>query len=127
MSVIDGIVIEYDDGTVESFGFKDNQAADDIDSMRISEEKSEESVVACPCEDNADYSYINVADLTMEAGGGNCHGFITFGDSSPVVTVSGFHASSGDDITEAGPGETWEFSAYSHNEKSYIIWKNWSA
>ena len=116
MRVIEGVEIEYGDGTIEKFSFKDNEA---------SEEKSEESVVVCYCKNNTIYFYTNVTDLTMEAGEGECHGFITFGGSSPVITMSNSFASSGDDINNAGPGETWEFSVYSHNGKSYIIWKNW--
>ena len=44
-----------------------------------------------------------------------------------IVTVSGFTASGGDDITGAAAGQVWEFSVFPHNSGSSIIWKNWSA
>lgn len=125
MRDIDGVEIEYGDGTVEKFNFKDKKASENIDSMLFSKEESEESFVVCSCENNKFYSYTNVANLTMEASDGKCYGFITFGDSSPTITIGDTFVPSGDDINNAGPGETWEFSVYSHNGKSYIIWKNW--
>lgn len=78
--------------------------------------------------DNTDYSYTNTRYLTLKGANVNCHGFITFQSTyNPTISVSGFGASSGDDITKAAKGQVWEFSVYTHNSKSYIIWKNWSA
>ena len=78
-------------------------------------------------EDYKEYSYTNVTKLAMTGTAVDAHGFVTFGSSAPSVAVNGFTASSGDDINDAVAGETWEFSVYPHNGKSYIIWKNWSA
>lgn len=77
-------------------------------------------------EDYKEYSYTNVTSLKMTGAAVDAHGFITFGSSSPSITVSGFTASSGDDIAGAAAGQVWEFSVYPHNGKSYIIWKKWS-
>jgi hypothetical protein len=83
--------------------------------------------VTLTVEDYKEYSYTAVTSLTMTGVAVNAHGFITFGSSAPTVSVSGFTASSGDDITAAKASEIWEFSIYPHNSGSYIIWKNWSA
>ena len=77
--------------------------------------------------DNKDYVYTDVTSLSMTGAVVECHGFVTFGSSAPSVTVSGFTASGGDDITSAAAGQVWEFSVFPHNSGSYIIWKNWSA
>ena len=77
--------------------------------------------------DNKDYVYTDVTSLSMTGAAVECHGFVTFGSSAPSVTVSGFTASGGDDITSAAAGQVWEFSVFPHNSGSYIIWKNWSA
>ena len=68
-----------------------------------------------------------VTSLALTGAVVECHGFVTFGSSKPSVTVSGFTASGGDDITGAAAGQVWEFSVFPHNSGSYIIWKNWSA
>lgn len=75
--------------------------------------------------DNKEYNYTAVTSLTMTGTAVDAHGFITFG-SNPTISVSGFDASSGDDITGAGSGEVWEFSCMEHNSKSYIVWKKWA-
>lgn len=72
-----------------------------------------------------EYDYTAVTSLTMTGTAVDAHGFITFG-SNPTISVSGFDASSGDDITGAGSGEVWEFSCMEHNSKSYIVWKKWA-
>ena len=77
-------------------------------------------------EDNKEYIYSSVAGLTMTGAAVKCHGFITFADTTPSVSVSGFTASAGDDITEAAAGQIWEFSVFPHFDGSFIIWKNWS-
>lgn len=76
--------------------------------------------------DYKDYSYTAVSSFNMTGAAVNAHGFITFGSSTPSVTVKGFAASSGDDITSAAASQVWEFSVYPHNGGGYIIWKNWS-
>lgn len=77
--------------------------------------------------DNTIYSMTGVTSLALTGAAVECHGFVTFGSSAPSVTVSGFTASGGDDITGAAAGQVWEFSVFPHNSGSYIIWKNWSA
>ena len=77
--------------------------------------------------DNTIYSMTGVTSLALTGAVVECHGFVTFGSSAPSVTVSGFTASGGDDITSAAAGQVWEFSVFPHNSGSYIIWKNWSA
>ena len=76
--------------------------------------------------DYTEYAYTAVTSLTMTGVAVNCHGFITFASSAPTISVNGFTASAGDDITEAAAGQVWEFSVFPHNSGSYIIWKNWS-
>lgn len=77
--------------------------------------------------ENKEYSFTAVTSLTMTGAAVGCHGFITFAASAPTISVSGFTAAGGDDITEAAASEVWEFSVYAHNSGSYIVWKNWSA
>lgn len=76
--------------------------------------------------ENKEYIYSDVAGLTMTGAAVKCHGFITFGTTTPNVKVSEFTASAGDDITEAAAGQIWEFSVFPHFDGSFIIWKNWS-
>lgn len=78
-------------------------------------------------EGNCDYSLTTVTSLTMVGAAVHCHGFISFGSVLPIITISGFAASSGDDITAATANEVWEFSVYPFDGNSYIIWKKWSA
>ena len=77
--------------------------------------------------DNTIYSMTGVTSLALTGAAVECHGFVTFGSSAPSVTVSGFTASGGNDITGAAAGQVWEFSVFPHNSGAYIIWKNWSA
>ncbi len=76
-------------------------------------------------QDNMEYSLTGVTDLTLMGAPVNCHGFVTFGVRG-VLSIEGFTASGGDNITKAATGEVWEFSVADHNGGSYIIWKNWS-
>lgn len=84
-------------------------------------------------ENNREYWFDGVTELSMVGAGVNCHGFIVFkGGITPTVNISGFSASTGDDITSIGTtssdGSVWEFSV-SHplnSDSSFIIWKNWS-
>lgn len=74
---------------------------------------------------NREYSYTEVTSLTLTGNtSAEAMGFITFSsDASHTVTLSGFTAVGGDDITEAAASEVWEFSC----KGGYIIFKNWSA
>ena len=72
-------------------------------------------------EDNYDYTFNNVSFLNLTAGTGSCHGFITFGSSTPRVSLHGFTKVDGD-IANAAASTVWEFSCYN----KYIIFKNWS-
>ena len=117
MRAIDGVEIEYGDGTIERYDFQDKNAK-----VKFVEGSG---AVVCPCEDNTDYSYTDVTDFEMVVGAARCHGFITF-ETKGTVTVSGYAATNGDDINEAKDGEIWEFSVWPYNGGSYIIWKSWS-
>ena len=83
--------------------------------------------VTLTVQDNTIYSMTGVTSLALTGAVVECHGFVTFGSSAPSVTVSGFTASGGDDITGAAAGQVWEFSVFPHNGGSYIVFKNWSA
>ena len=74
-------------------------------------------------EDNREYEYTGVTALNMIGADVECHGFVTFADSAPSISVTGFEKSAGDNIAEAKATEIWEFSC----DSGYIIWKNWSA
>ena len=78
--------------------------------------------ISITLEDNKDYTYTAVTSLTFTAGSGESHGFVIFGSSAPIVTMTGFTKVSGD-ITSAAASSVWEFSAID----GYIIWKDWSA
>lgn len=83
--------------------------------------------VTLTVQDNTIYSMTGVTSLALTGAAVECHGFVTFGSSKPTVTVSGFSASGGDDITGAAASQVWEFSVFPHNGGSYIVFKNWSA
>lgn len=72
---------------------------------------------------NTEYVLTEVTSLTMAGNTNEAHGFVTFGASTPSVSVTGFNKSGGDDVAEAAANEVWEFST----ENGYILWKNWSA
>lgn len=71
--------------------------------------------------DHYDYTFNNVSSLNLTAGTGSCHGFITFGSSTPTVSLSGFTKVDGD-IANAAASTVWEFSCYN----KYAVFKNWS-
>ena len=72
-------------------------------------------------ETNTDYDFTSVSSLNLTAGDGSCHGFITFGSSTPTVSLSGFTKVDGD-IANAAASTVWEFSCYN----KYAVFKNWS-
>lgn len=77
-------------------------------------------------ENNAEYDYTNITQLTIKGNMNSAHGFITFGSTKPVVnydTSAKFIAALGDDITTAAIKEVWEFDTLNGR----IIWKNWGA
>ena len=81
------------------------------------------SSVDITLENNCEYDILNVSTLNITGfTDGNAHGFIVFG-STPTITITGFYASSGGDITGATANTTWEFDVLD----GYVIWKNWSA
>lgn len=94
--------------------------------------KTDEGSINVALENNCEYLYANVTNLTMTSANVECHGFIVFADN-PIVEIKYFLGSAGDDITEVASGEIWEFSVYpsplvsEKNDQGYIIWKNWSA
>lgn len=77
--------------------------------------------VSITVEENREYEYTGVTSLTMVGADVECHGTVVFASSTPTISVTGFTASSGDDIADAAASETWEFSCF----KNRIIWKNW--
>ena len=77
--------------------------------------------ISITVEENKEYEYTGVTSLTMVGANVSCHGTIVFGSSTPSVSVSGFSASGGDDITEVKANETWEFDCFGKK----ILWKNW--
>lgn len=72
-------------------------------------------------EENKEYEYTNVSNLTMTGADVSCHGMITFGETVGTISVTGFVGTLGDDIANAVAGETWEFDV-AHGK---IIWANW--
>lgn len=75
--------------------------------------------------DNTEYRLVDIDGLDMFGNTNKAHGFIYFASwfENGGLTISGFTASSGDDITQASRSEVWEFSC----DNGYIVWKNWSA
>lgn len=72
--------------------------------------------------DNTEYTFTSVTSLTINGNSKSSHGIIYFGSSISTPSVSGFLGNSGDDISTAAAGETWEFDTY----EGLAIWKNWS-
>ena len=78
--------------------------------------------------DNTEYRFDAVTSLTLIhpyiqdqiSDYTKAHGFIRF-NTPNTITISGFEASSGDDITTASSGQVWEFNT----NAGYIIWKKW--
>lgn len=71
--------------------------------------------------DNTKYKYTSVSSLTMRGANVDCMGTVTFGSSTPSISVSGFTDMDGDDITSAAASETWEFNVLGGR----CLWKNW--
>lgn len=77
-------------------------------------------------EEYKDYVFTYVTSLAITAAPVECHGFVTFAEGTPVVTVEGVDFSSGGVLTLATGGETWEFSVYPFGGKTYAIYKKWT-
>ena len=77
--------------------------------------------VSVTVENNREYEYTGVSALNLVGADAECHGTVVFGNNAPAISVTGFKANGGDDISKAAANETWEFSCY----KKMIIWKNW--
>ena len=95
--------------TMVELGLKPTNVTDDTGTVSIT------------LSNNRDYKFTGVTSLSFTKGTGECHGFVTFGTSTPVVTMNDFVKVDGD-ITSAKASEVWEFSAVD----GYIVWKNWS-
>ena len=67
-----------------------------------------------------EYTYTGVTSLNMTAGAVDCHGFVTFANSTPTISIGGHTLSMGG-IADAAAGETWEFDC----KKGYILWVKW--
>lgn len=72
-------------------------------------------------EDGKEYTCTSVTSLHMTGANVDCIGTVTFGSSTPTVSVSGFVDMDGDDITSAAASETWEFNVLNGR----CLWKNW--
>lgn len=70
--------------------------------------------------DNTEYTFTNVTSLTITASKVDCHGFVTFANSTPTISISGHTLSMGD-IASAAAGEVWEFDC----KDGYILWVKW--
>lgn len=77
--------------------------------------------VSFAVEENKEYEYTDVSNLTMTGADVSCHGTIKFGETVGTITVTEFTGILGDDIADASAGETWEFDV-AHGK---IIWANW--
>ena len=87
----------------------------------ITQSSSSTGSIVQTLNDHYDYTFNNVSSLNLTAGTGSCHGFITFGSSTPTVSLSGFTKVDGD-IANAAASTIWEFSCYN----KYAVFKNWS-
>lgn len=87
----------------------------------ITRSQSDTGSIVKTLADHYDYTFTAVSSLTLTAGTGSCHGFITFGSSTPTVTLTGFTKVDGD-IANAAASTVWEFSCYN----KYAVFKNWS-
>lgn len=87
----------------------------------ITRSQSDTGSIVKTLDDHHDYTFNNVSSLNLTAGTGSCHGFITFGSSTPTVSLSGFTKVDGD-IANAAASTVWEFSCYN----KYAVFKNWS-
>lgn len=72
-------------------------------------------------EDNTEYNFTDVSSLNITGSDGEAHGFVTFGNEEPTVTLAGFKGIGGDDVRIALANQVWEFSAFN----GYMIWKSW--
>ena len=72
-------------------------------------------------ENNKEYEYTGVTSLNMNGAKVSCHGTLVFADTTPSISIGGFTATDGDDISKAKAKETWEFDVFAGR----ILWKNW--
>lgn len=83
--------------------------------------KAASGAISLTIEDGARYELTNVSTLALTGADVDASGFITFGPSTPTVTLSGFAATAGNDITRASAGSVWEFDC----KHGYCIFKEW--
>lgn len=84
---------------------------------------SKSGAVSITIADDTEYTLTSVTSLTIAGNTNSSHGIVYFGSSISTPSVTGFSGTSGDDISQASAGQTWEFDTY----EGLIIWKNWSA
>jgi hypothetical protein len=92
----------------------------EIGAVAVSEEVSRSGTITITLAENCKYNFTSVSKLTMNVSDVNARGFIKFASSvsAPNITAK---ATSGDDITKAAAGETWEFNT----ENGFVIFKDW--
>lgn len=106
-----------------AIGGRDPLSPDQIGAVAKPTEIAKSDSVIATIANNTEYTFTDVTSLNIAGNIYNAHGFVTFGSSTPSVSITGFNASGGDNVAEAKASEIWEFSC----DNGYIIWKNWSA
>lgn len=103
----------------------DNSAHSGLFSLKVDKPAVVENsgAVEFTIANNTEYILTGVTSLIIAGNTHEARGFVTFGASTPSVSVTGFVKSGGDDVASAGASQIWEFSC----DNGYIIWKNWSA
>lgn len=76
--------------------------------------------VTVSLENGREYVYTAVTSLSITVAAVDCHGFVTFADTIPTVTITGQAGLMGG-IVDATAGETWEFDC----RDGYILWVKW--
>lgn len=82
---------------------------------------SRSGAVTITLADHTIYTMTAITSLNLTGANVSCMGTIIFGSSTPSITISGFTAMSGDDITTAKANETWEFNVFNGR----CMWKRW--
>lgn len=106
-----------------AIGGRDELSPEQIGAIRKPTEIAQSGSVTVTIANNTEYNFTSVTSLNIAGNAYNAHGFVSFGTSTPSVSVTGFNKSGGDNVALAKASEIWEFSC----DKGYIIWKNWSA
>lgn len=117
-AAISGSIMPH--AVTHSMAGSDPIAPEDIGAVAEEIALSRSGAISLVLLDNRRYTFTNVTSLNLTASTVKARGFITFANSFSVPKISA-KAVSGDDISEAAAGETWEFDT----ENGFIIFKNW--